>query len=263
VPAPFSLTAPRLGAAAAVLVTTVVLARFLAPARGRALAYGANPLIMIEAGNAGHLDALVALAVVGTAWCAVRRRPWLAGLCLGLAGAIKLVPLLLIPAFLRPGRWRTSATAGMITIARYVPHLLAVGGPVLGCLPGYWAEEVTGRAAASPCWSGCRSSCGRRRPCWSRPRWRSPPSRPRPRSRCRSPAAGCWGEPAGRHAGLPVVRHAAAGTRPAGPSGGVGRGLGGGVRRLRVRSLGGGPGGGVRDVSGRRDHDRAAPPEIR
>lgn len=143
-PASWALTVLRLGAAAAVVATTGVVGRWLGPDRGRALLYGANPLIMIEAANAGHLDALVALAVAGVGWSAVRRRHWLAGVLLGLAASVKLVPLLLVPVFLRRGRWRTSLTAVIMTAAGYLPHLLVVGSLVLGYLPGYWAEEGYG-----------------------------------------------------------------------------------------------------------------------
>jgi len=141
VPSGWALTALRVGAAAAVVATTVVLARSLGEDRGRSLVYGANPLIMIEAANGGHLDALVGLAIAGLGWCAVRRRHWLAGLCLGLAASLKLVPLLLLPVFLRRGRWRTALTAATMASAGYVPHVLVAGALVFGYLPGYWAEE--------------------------------------------------------------------------------------------------------------------------
>ncbi|GAA3613047.1 glycosyltransferase family 87 protein [Microlunatus ginsengisoli] len=143
-PAGWTQTALRVAAGAAVVGTTIVLARSLGPQRGRALIYGANPLVMIETTNGGHLDALVALAVAGLAWCAVRRRHWLAGVCLGLAASLKLVPLLLFPIFLRRGRWRTSLTAFGITIGGYLPHLVVVGSLVLGYLPGYLSEEGYG-----------------------------------------------------------------------------------------------------------------------
>jgi len=140
----WALAALRIGAAAAVVGTTAVIACWLGRDRRSALLFGANPLIMIEAANGGHLDSLVALAVSGFAWCAARRRHWLAGLFLGLAASIKLVPLLLVPVLLRHGRWRTSLTGVGLTVAGYVPHVLVVGALVLGYLPGYWSEEGYG-----------------------------------------------------------------------------------------------------------------------
>ena len=140
-PTSLGLAGLRVVTGAAVVVTTVLLGHYLGPRRGLALLYGANPLVMIEAANGGHLDALVALAVLGVVWCTIARRLWWAGLFLGLAASLKLVPLLLVPVLLRRGRWRTSLTAVLITIAGYVPHLLVVGSLVLGYLPGYLDEE--------------------------------------------------------------------------------------------------------------------------
>jgi hypothetical protein len=141
-------TPPALGtlgvqaaAAAAVVLTSWLLARFLGERSGWALLYGACPAVALEAANGAHMDAIAALCIFGLGWAAVRRRHWLAGVFLGLAGGIKLVPLLLIPAFLRHGRWRTSVMSIGVVAASYVPHLLAVGVLVFGFLPGYWREE--------------------------------------------------------------------------------------------------------------------------
>lgn len=131
----------RIGAGVAVVVTTALLARFLGDRRRWALVYGASPLVLLEGANGGHLDALCALAVFGLGWAAVRRRHWLAGLFLGVAASLKLVPLLLIPAFLASRRWRTSLTGVGVAAAGYVPHVLVVGTLVVGFLPGYVAEE--------------------------------------------------------------------------------------------------------------------------
>ena len=131
----------QIGAALAVVATTVVLARFLGERRGWALLYGACPAVAVEAANGAHVDALAALCVVGLGWAAVRRRHWLAGLFLGLAAGIKLLPLLLVPVFVRHGRWRTSVGGFALLVASYLPHVLAVGALVFGFLPGYWREE--------------------------------------------------------------------------------------------------------------------------
>ena len=131
----------QIAAAGAVILTTCLLARFLGDRSGWALLYGACPAVALEAANGAHLDAISALCVLGLGWAAVRRRHWLAGVFLGLAGGLKLVPLLLLPVFLRRGRWRTSLTAVGLVAASYLPHLVAVGVLVLGFLPGYWQEE--------------------------------------------------------------------------------------------------------------------------
>jgi Glycosyltransferase family 87 len=142
------LTPPALGtlgvqtvAAGAVVLTSWLLARFLGERSGWALLYGACPAVALEAANGAHLDAIAGLCGFGLGWAAVRRRHWVAGVFLGLAGGIKLVPLLLIPAFLRHGRWRTSLMGIGVVAASYLPHLLAVGVLVFGFLPGYWREE--------------------------------------------------------------------------------------------------------------------------
>ena len=131
----------QIAAATAVVVTAWLLSRTLRDRSGWALIYGACPAVALEAANGAHLDAISALCVFGLGWAAVRKRHWLAGIFLGLAGGIKLVPLLLIPVFLRRGRWRTAMTAIGLVIASYVPHLVAVGVLVFGFLPGYWREE--------------------------------------------------------------------------------------------------------------------------
>jgi hypothetical protein len=131
----------QIAAAGAVILTTLLLARFLGDRGGWALLYGACPAVALEAANGAHLDAISALCVFGLGWAAVRRRHWLAGVFLGLAGGLKLVPLLLLPVFLRRGRWRTALTAVGLIVASYLPHLVAVGVLVLGFLPGYWQEE--------------------------------------------------------------------------------------------------------------------------
>ena len=140
-PAGWALAALRVGAGLAVVGTTAILGRELRRPAALALIYGGNPLIMIEATNGGHLDALVGLAIAGLCWATVRGRHWLAGLLLGLAASIKLLPLLLIPIFIRRGRWRTSATAVAMVLAGYLPHVLVVGALVFGYLPGYLGEE--------------------------------------------------------------------------------------------------------------------------
>ncbi|TWD84543.1 uncharacterized protein DUF2029 [Kribbella amoyensis] len=106
-----------------------------------AVLWGWSPIVALEAGNAAHVDVLAAAFVVGAVVVATRSRPLLAGLLLGAAAAVKLLPMLLIPAFVRRGGMKTSlATVGTF-LTSYVPHLLAAGTLVLGFLPGYLGQE--------------------------------------------------------------------------------------------------------------------------
>ena len=233
----WTLGALRVGAAAAVVGTTAVMACWLGRDRRYALLFGANPLIMIEAANGGHLDALVALAISGMAWCTARRRHWLAGLFLGVAASIKLVPLLLVPVLLRRGRWRTSLTAVGMTIAGYVPHLLVVGTLVLGYLPGYWSEEgygAGGRFALlawlpadvrTPVALSIAAAAGRNRPL-------AIGSRSGP---CHLHLA-LWRELPRGDTYLPLVRNATCGARGDVAPVGVAVRLAGGLRRIQLRS---------------------------
>ena len=148
----------QIAAVGAVVTTTWLLARFLESRRGWALLYGACPAVALEAANGAHLDAISALCVFGLGWAAAHKRHWLAGLFLGLAAGIKLVPLLLIPAFLRRGRWRTALTGTGLLLVSYLPHIVAVGVLVFGSCPGIGARRVTTESAGLPCSVGYRST---------------------------------------------------------------------------------------------------------
>ena len=162
---PWALGTTGLQLASALLAVLVaaLLARLLQRRRRDprlALVWAWSPTVAVEASGGAHVDvlatALVVLAV-GTAGAVTRRRwlPLLTGLLLGLAAAVKLTPLVLLPAFTplgrtRPAPWRAlvpAATAlGTLALA-YLPHLLTAGALVLGYLPGYLEEGGSNRAA--------------------------------------------------------------------------------------------------------------------
>ncbi|MDQ2838661.1 MAG: DUF2029 domain-containing protein [Actinomycetota bacterium] len=99
------------------------------------------PVTAVELANNGHIDWLAALASA-TALLAYRRgRIVLAGGLLGAAIATKLYPALLLPAMLRRHPVRLIAAATGLVVLSYLPHVLAVGGAVIGYLPGYLKEE--------------------------------------------------------------------------------------------------------------------------
>ncbi len=99
------------------------------------------PLVVVEAGNAAHVDVLGALLVVLGLRYAAARRPVAAGGLLGAAVAVKLYPALVLPAVLRRRGLVIYAVAAATFAVSYVPHVLAVGTKVLGYLPGYLEEE--------------------------------------------------------------------------------------------------------------------------
>jgi Glycosyltransferase family 87 len=134
---------------ALVAVLTTVLLLFGLGRLGRDIRMAALwswcPTVALEAGNSAHVDvvavAITAAAVLTLATARTPRRTILGGVLLGLAIATKLTPALTLPALLRR-RWLTVAfAAGGAFAAVYLPHVLAVGGKVIGFLPGYLQQE--------------------------------------------------------------------------------------------------------------------------
>lgn len=148
-------------ALAAVLVTVLLI--FALGRLGRDVKMAALwswcPTVALEAGNSAHVDviavgiATVAILVLATARS--RARTALGGVLLGLAIATKMTPALVVPAVLARGvnpprplregmrrRWMTVAiAAGSAFVVVYIPHVLRVGGKVVGFLPGYLQQE--------------------------------------------------------------------------------------------------------------------------
>ncbi|HWD77427.1 MAG TPA: hypothetical protein VG497_01040, partial [Kribbella sp.] len=130
-------SAGTLGLQIAAALIAIALAWLLAVQDPRAGAlWGWSPIVALEAGNAAHVDVLAAF-LIAAAVITTARRPNLAAVLLGAAGSVKLLPLLLLPAF----RGRRPIVALSTFVACYLPHLLAVGTLVLGFLPGYLNQE--------------------------------------------------------------------------------------------------------------------------
>ena len=134
-------------AAVAVLVTVLLLAglgRLGRDVRMAAL-WAWCPTVILEAGNNAHVDvvavAITLAAILVLATARTTRRTVAGGILLGLAIATKLSPVLTVPALLRR-RWVTVAvSAASAFIVVYLPHVLLVGGKVIGFLPGYLHQE--------------------------------------------------------------------------------------------------------------------------
>ena len=103
------------------------------------------PTVILEAGNNAHVDVVAVgitlAAVLALATARTTRRTIIGGILLGLAIATKMTPALTAPALLRR-RWVTvSVAAASAFVAVYVPHVIRVGGKVIGFLPGYLQQE--------------------------------------------------------------------------------------------------------------------------
>lgn len=87
------------------------------------LAFAWNPLLVIEVAGSGHIDIfgvlllLVSVAALGRRWRTV------AALTFGLAIAVKLLPIVLLPLYWKRVRVRDAALAAIVVALLYVPFL--------------------------------------------------------------------------------------------------------------------------------------------
>lgn len=113
-----------------------------------AVGYAWHPLPILAFGHSGHGDSLAVLALVAAAVAWQRGRLLPAGALMGVAAGVKLIPLLFLPAFVRPreGRWSWRWALGVPAIAlavlalAYLPYLDA-GERVLGYVTGGYLER--------------------------------------------------------------------------------------------------------------------------
>jgi hypothetical protein len=107
----------------------------------RLLIYAWHPLAVWEFAGSGHVDA-IAIAFIALAFLAWRKKANIkAGFALACATLIKLFPLVLLPALLRPWRWKISLAFLTTIIVAYLPYLSVGPKAVLGFLPGYAKEQ--------------------------------------------------------------------------------------------------------------------------
>jgi glycosyl transferase family 87 len=110
--------------------------------------YALCPAPVLEIVNNGHVDGLAIVLALAALVAASERRDVAAGMLIGAAALVKLVPGLLILAVVaavpvRRGRslLRVGGAAAGVVVAGYLPHVLQVGTKVVGFLPGYFREE--------------------------------------------------------------------------------------------------------------------------
>jgi len=87
------------------------------------LAYAWNPLLAIEVAGSGHIDIVGALLLVVSAAALARRWRAIAAVALGLAVAVKFLPIVLLPLYWKRVRIRDAALAAAVVGFLYVPFL--------------------------------------------------------------------------------------------------------------------------------------------
>ena len=87
------------------------------------LAYAWHPLLATEVAGSGHIDIVGALLLVVSAAALVRRWRAVAAVAFGLAVAVKLLPIVLLPLYWKRVRMREGALALVVLGLLYVPFL--------------------------------------------------------------------------------------------------------------------------------------------
>jgi hypothetical protein len=87
------------------------------------LAYAWNPLLAIEVAGSGHVDIIGALLLVVSAAALVRRWRTTAAVALGLAVAVKFLPIVLLPLYWKRVRIRDATLAAAVVGLLYLPFL--------------------------------------------------------------------------------------------------------------------------------------------
>jgi alpha-1,6-mannosyltransferase len=87
------------------------------------LAYAWNPLLAIEVAGSGHIDIVGALLLVVSVAALARRWRATAAVALGLAIAVKFLPIVLLPLYWMRVRVRDAALAAAVAGVLYVPFI--------------------------------------------------------------------------------------------------------------------------------------------
>lgn len=87
------------------------------------LAFAWNPLLAIEVAGSGHIDIVGALLVVISVAALARRWRPVAAVTLGLAIAVKFLPIVLLPLYWKRIRIRDASLAAIVVGLLYVPFL--------------------------------------------------------------------------------------------------------------------------------------------
>lgn len=107
----------------------------------RVIAYAWHPLPIFEFAGSGHVDALMIFFIAVALWARVRGKFGLVGFALAAAALVKLIPIVLLPAFYQRWDRKLPITFAATVVLCYLPYLFGTGVRVLGFLPEYAQEE--------------------------------------------------------------------------------------------------------------------------
>src|SRR6202007_650989 len=107
----------------------------------RVIVYAWHPLPIFEFAGSGHIDALMICFIAVALWAGVRGKFGLVGFALASAALMKLIPIVLLPAFYKRWDWKLPITFAATVVVCYLPYVLGAGARVLGFLPQYAQEE--------------------------------------------------------------------------------------------------------------------------
>jgi hypothetical protein len=107
----------------AIVFVLLDVLRFTGQGAHLVLAFAWNPLLAIEVAGSGHIDIVGALLLVVSAAALVRRWRATAAVALGLAIAVKFLPVVLLPLYWKRVRIRDAALAAALVGLLYVPFL--------------------------------------------------------------------------------------------------------------------------------------------
>ncbi len=103
------------------------------------LLFALNPISLMVSGFHGNTDSVMVMFLLLACLMAVRPRPLLCGLFLGLSCQVKIVPLLFLPAFLL--FWHNRRRLAPFTLAFLATTILLALEPLLFC-PGAYTKNV-------------------------------------------------------------------------------------------------------------------------
>lgn len=136
---PQAFKAISFAADALTLLLLILILKQLHLSFDRVIIYAWNPLLIYEFFWSGHLESLMLPAMLGFIYLFLRSRALAAGAALGLATAIKLVPIFLL-ATVPQGKRLTTVISFVFVVGFTYLFYAEAGTRILGFLPTYFSD---------------------------------------------------------------------------------------------------------------------------